>query len=410
MHSSTSLFKTFLALLFFISITLVFNSCLKEQDILQESKPVADNNQLLTPTSDEELIRTNIFGSVVHEFNFPARNANVLLKTATGWKPTQTDDEGNFRYFNVLVERKGAFLKVSGSSFWANSLDVFRRINVTSNSYNYTKIKLLERKYFGKVSSTEGGTIENEESPAKIHLAPNSVRLQNGGNYTGEIQVFMSWVDPTSEDLTEQMIGDLSGIDALGNEVVLGTFGMLTIELWGENYESIQLKEGSPATLYFPVPAEIQAQAPAEIPLWSYDETLGTWIEEGSATLQDGFYVGKVEHFSSWNVDWKGERISVSGEVFTRIEDQDYPLPYLQIYVDVEGIQQAGGFLDDSGAFEFYNFPANKAFTLTILDACGGTLWQEELGPYANNTELETIVVQSPDVNFVAISGSGIDC
>ncbi len=409
MHTSTSPFKTLLALVLFVSTVVVFNSCLKEQDILQESKPIADNSQLLTPTTDEELIQTNIFGRVVNENDYSIRNADVSLKTATGFKYTKTDDNGNFFFSNVLVKRKGAYLRVSESGFFNGTFNASRKISITSNDYNYTKVKLLTKRYIGKVSSTEGGIIENE-STAKLQLAPNSVRLKNGGNYTGDVQVFMSWIDPTAEDLTERMIGDLSGIDASGNAVVLGTFGMLTVELEGENYQSLQLKEGSPATLYFPVPTEIQAQAPAEIPLWSYDETLGTWIEEGSATLQDGFYTGEVGHFSSWNVDWKGERISVSGDVFTRIEGQDYPLPYLQIYVDVEGIQQVGGFLDDSGAFEFYNFPANKVFTLSILDACGGILWQEELGPYSDNTELETIVIQSPDVNFVAISGSGIDC
>jgi len=409
MRISTSFFKTSLALLLFLSTVILFNSCLKEQDILQESKPIADHSQLLTPTSDQELIQTNIFGLVVNENDLPLSGIQISLKTAKGWKFIKTDESGNFSYSNVLVERNGAFLKAYYSQYDFYYFEAFRKMNITSNNYNYTKIKLVNKKYLGEVSSTEGGILEGE-STAKLQLSPNSVRLQNGGNYTGDVQVLMSWIDPTAEDLTERMVGDLSGIDASGNEVVLGTFGMLNVELRGENYQKLQLKEGSPATLSFPVPAEIIAQAPAEIPLWSYDEKLGTWMEEGSATLQNGFYVGEVGHFSSWNVDWKGESISVSGEVFTRIDGQDHPLPYLQIYVDVEGIQQVGGFLDDSGTFEFYNFPANKVFTLTILDACGGILWEEELGPYEISTELETIVVQSSDVNFVTISGSGIDC
>jgi len=397
--------KTLLALLFFLSTVIIFNSCLKEQNILQESKPIDKNSHLLTPTTGEELIQTNIFGSVVNENDYAFSGIQVSLKTATGWKSANTDENGNFSFSNVLVEKNGAFLR----TYHWNDV-AFRKMSITSNSYNYTKIKLLHKKFIGEVPSSEGGILEHE-STAKLQLAPNSVGFKNGGgSYSGNVQVFMSWIDPTAEDLTERMIGDLSGIDASGKEVILGTFGMLTVQLQGENFEQLQLKEGSPATLYFPVPEEIREQAPTEIPLWSYDEELGTWIEEGSATLQDGFYVGEVGHFSSWNVDWKGESISVSGEVFTRIDGQDYPLPYLQIYVDVEEIQQVGGFLDDSGAFEFYNFPANKVFTLTILDACGGILWQEELGPYEINSNLETIVVQSPNLNFVNISGSALDC
>ncbi len=36
------------------------------------------------------------------------------------------------------------------------------------------------------------------------------------------------------------------------------------------------------ATLTFPIPVELQAQAPATIPLY-FDEVKGLWKEEGSA-------------------------------------------------------------------------------------------------------------------------------
>jgi len=140
----------------------------------------------------------------------------------------------------------------------------------------------------------------------------------------------------------------------------LGTFGVLNVELLGKNGEELQLKEGMPATLS--VPNEILAQVPPTIPLWSYDESLATWIEESFAVLQDGFYVGEVAHFSSWNVDTKTDPISVRGKVFVQVDEDEIEAPYLQVYVNIEGVQ-VGGYLDDSGEFEFHNFPTNTVLS-----------------------------------------------
>ncbi len=343
---------------------------------------------------------------MVDENDYPVEGSEVLLKTIHGIQTTITDANGNFLYSNVTVVKEGALLKVCQSG----KFEAFRNMSLTQNSYNYTKIKLLDKNVIGSIPSMEGGEIQDISRPAKIALAPNSVRYQNGEDYTGSVDIAMSWIDPTAEDLAERIVGDLSGIDKDGKQMALGTFGMLNVQLLGENGKELQLKEGMSTTLSFPVPDGILAKAPSMIPLWSYNEEAGTWIEEGSAIWQDGFYVGEVAHFSSWNVDTKTDPISVSGNVFVRVNEEDKQVPYLQVYVSIEGVRQAGGFLDDSGEFEFYNFPANTAFTLTILDACGAILWEEELGPYASDTELETIVVQSTDSNFVTISGSGVDC
>ncbi|MGB1241557.1 MAG: hypothetical protein ACPG49_03485, partial [Chitinophagales bacterium] len=137
----------------------------------------------------------------------------------------------------------------------------------------------------------------------------------------------------------------------------------------------------------------------------------GTWFEEGNAILQNGFYVGDVSHFSSWNCDYKGERISVTGKVLSRnLANEEVVMPFLQIFIEVEGILNKGGFLDSSGEFEFYNFPANEEFTITIKDRCDNILYEEQFGPYADDTDLGTITVPTTADNFVNITGSGTDC
>ena len=397
MNSSRFTSQKIWSVLLLLSFATFFNGCVKEQDITMETIPLP---------SPKELITTNVFGLVVDENEMPVVNAEVWVKTDTGFEMTTTDEEGNFKYFDVRVLREGAFLKVSQ----ADKFDGFRKMNVTPNSYNYTKIKLLDKTIVGNISSTSGGTVSHPSS-AKLKLAANSVRYENGGEYTGNVNVAMSWIDPTADDLPARMVGDLSGIDENGKEVVLGTYGMLNVELLADNGEELQLKDNAPATLSFPVPAEIQDRAPSTIPLWSYNEELGVWFEEGSATLQNGYYVGDVAHFSSWNCDYKGEVISVTGKVISRdVTGGNVVTPFLQIYIEVEGILNRGGFLDNTGEFEFYNFPANVEFTLTIKDRCDNIIFEEQFGPYANDTDLGTIVVQGVADNFITLSGSGVDC
>lgn len=389
--------KNLLILLLLVGMTAFFNSCVKDEDFGKDT--------ILLPTS-KKLVTTNIFGLVVDEADNPIANSEVLLKTDMGFEATTTDENGNFLYRNVRVASDGAFIKVREMG----KFEGFRKMNVTPDSYNYTKIKLLDKTIVGTISASTGGTVSHP-STAKLELLSNSVRYENGGDYTGNVNVAMSWIDPTASDLPARMVGDLSGVDIEGNEVLLGTYGMLNVELLADNGEELQLKDGNPATLSFPVPAEIRDNAPATIPLWSYNEDLGVWFEEGSASLQGGYYVGDVAHFSSWNCDYKGERISVTGKVISRnTSGEDVVMPFLQIYVEVEGILRRGGFLDSSGEFEFYNFPANEVFTLTILDRCDNVIFEQQYGPYGNDTDLGTIVVQGADTDFVMVTGSATDC
>ncbi|MFK7906920.1 MAG: hypothetical protein AB8B69_17435 [Chitinophagales bacterium] len=389
--------KKIALLLFLTGFAVFFNACVKDEDF--------GKTEILLPDA-KEMIVTNIFGLVVDENDLPVVNSEVSLKTDAGFEATTTDENGNFKYFNVRVVREGAFLKVHQSG----KFEGFRKMNVTPESYNYTKIKLLDKTIVGSVSAASGGTVSHSSS-ASLKLAANSVRYESGGEYTGNVNVAMSWIDPTADDLPARMVGDLSGVDNEGKEVVLGTYGMLNVELLADNGDELQLKEGSPATLSFPVPTEIRSQAPSSIPLWAYNEDIGTWFEEGSAILQNGFYVGSVSHFSSWNCDYKGERISVTGKVMSRnLANEEVVMPFLQIYIEVENILNKGGFLDSSGEFEFFNFPANVEFTITIKDRCDEILYQEQFGPYADDTDLGTIIIQAANGDFVSVIGAATDC
>jgi uncharacterized protein (TIGR02145 family) len=102
--------------------------------------------------------------------------------------------------------------------------------------------------------------------------------------------------------MVDQMPGDLLG--ALNDSMsILRSFGMMSVELRDANMNELQLATGVSATLTFNIPTALQAEAPATIDWWSFDEDQGLWMHEGVAQKQGTQYIGQASHFSWWNLD-----------------------------------------------------------------------------------------------------------
>jgi len=156
-----------------------------------------------------------------------------------------------------------------------------------------------------------------------------------------------------------------------------------------------------------PVPASILGSAPASIPLWSFNEETGRWVEEGSATLQGGEYVGQVEHFSWWNCDFPaGPRIKLQGQL---VDTSGQPMSgyYVRITL-VNSWGGGGGVTDTSGTF-CGPVPANQALKMEVRNRCGGILYSQNIGPFSSATNLGTLVVQ-PSFGMIRIDGTLEDC
>jgi len=388
--------KTF-RLLLWVSLMgfLGLTSCVEEFDMTDES---------VTSVTPKEIITTSLYGTVMDESDAPMVNAEVELQTVEGTQSTTTDEYGQFEFFDVRVKGPSAFVKVSAPG----KFDGFRRANVIKNSLNYTEIKMLDYQIVGTINANEGGSVSTT-SGAEVRLPADAVVNQNGQAYNGIISVAMQWIDPTAEDLYQRIVGDLSGIDIEGNEVVLGTFGMMAVELLDNQGNELQIAEGSNAALTWPVPSERLSDAPQTIPVWSYDENLGTWIEEEIAVQDGNTFVGDVSHFSYWNLDWKGPNITLTGQV-TYNGSTGNILSTFRVTVHSPLFGERGGFINADGNFQFYRFPANEVFDLKIRNICGNVVYQQTYGPYSQDTDLGTIDVMSNSVQEVLVSGVAVDC
>ena len=399
--------QTISKLLFYVACALLISSC--ADDLVLEGPldtPIDfPDPVLLTPSS--------LLGSVDDEVGLPIAEALVTCLNCLPQVETRTDDKGDFSFRDIELRGGSALLSVTSPG----KFDGFRRMGVVAERTNYTRIQLREKAMLGTVSAADGGTLTHG-SGAVITLPVDGIVNDAGQVHAEDYQVFMSWIDPTSPDLNMTMMGDLSAIDAEGELVGLSTFGMLQVELEAGDGTPLNLREGTTAALEFPLPDALRSTAPATIPLWSYNEEDGYWVEEGSASLQGDRYVGEVSHFSTWNVDVKIDPVDLCGSINIIARDQvtnqdvELDLPYFQVRLSGETFQGVGGWLCEDGSFRFINVPSGQALTLEILDYCGELVETIERGPFeTGKVELEPISLAAPsDFTFVEATGSAIDC
>ncbi|HEX6849611.1 MAG TPA: hypothetical protein VF144_21640, partial [Chitinophagaceae bacterium] len=267
---------TFIAVLFF--------QCRKDVGYIGSG----DYGQELIPNP----ITANLQGNVLDENGQPA--ANVVIKAGT--ETTVTDNKGYFRINNAPLDKNASLVTAEKTGYFI----ACRTFSATSGT-NQVVIRLTKKDLSGTVNGASGGDVSLTNG-TKISLPANGiVRASDNSNYTGTVNVYAAYIDPTAADISSRVPGSFMAIDKVGKRVFLSSYGMMAVELESSAGEKLQIKPGNTATLTSPIPSSRQAAAPATIPLWYIDERTGLWMEEGTATKQGSVYAGTVKHFSFRN-------------------------------------------------------------------------------------------------------------
>ncbi len=333
-----------------------------------------------------EVIAT-LFGEVYDESGTPISNAAVTLDNNN----TNTDDKGRFVFKDISMNKLGAYVEVNKNGFFPGSDRFFPE----EGSVNYVKITLLDKSNIGNFPSGEGALISSPEG-ISIDFPANGVVDADGNPYEGTVEVAARWIDPTATNLQEIMPGGLQGLmpgGVQGNgdtfeEVALASFGMMAVELEGSNGEALNLGNDKKATLTFPVPTELLANAPATIPLWYFNESVGMWVIEGSATLQGAEYIGEVSHFSFWNCDAPFDVAKACGIV---LSSTGTPLANANIKITIlsSGVSRMG-WTNSNGEFSG-KLPANEILELNVFENWYCTeLYTTNIGPIPTSTDTTT--------------------
>ena len=372
-----------------------------------EDIPVVIEEPTINFPETTEQVSVSILGSVEDVEGLPLRDAIVTCLNCNPIQEITTDEKGDFSFFNVDAKGNSAYLSVKSPGKY----DGYRRMGLVAGRNNYTRIQLRDKLSIGSLSAMQGGELSHD-SGARISLPAGGIVQADDSFYSGEYEIYMSWIDPIGDDLNMTMMGDLSAINAENNLVGLSTFGMLQVELEAPDGSSLNIDNESNAILEFPIPSSLKDSAPSTISLWFYNEVEGYWIEEGSAQLEGDRYVGEVSHFSTWNVDVKIDPVDICGSISVGTLDNQIDLSFYQIKLSGDSFQGVGGWLCDDGSFRFRNVPSSEVLTLDIFDLCEHLVESIEIGTYeSEKVELDPIIVDPENpITYVMVTGMAVDC
>lgn len=364
----------------------LFNSCSNDSGI--------DENSVDTPLNFGSEVSKSFTGQIVDESNNPIANVAITV----GNKTANTDSNGVFIINNATVHEKFAFIKAKKTGY----LDGSRSL-VPTVGMNYARITLLSGTIVGTVNSGASGSVSLSNG-AKVTFDGN-FKTETGASYTGLVSVIMKHLDPSDSSISDKMPGMLLAQNSSGEERVLETFGMMNIELRGSASQKLQIS--TTAQLEMPISNSQLASAPATIPLWHFDETLGYWKEEGTATKQGTKYVGTVSHFSWWNCDAQFPTIRLC---VTVVNSNGAPLANVKV-----GIRRASnsytvnGFTNSQGQVCGL-VPANETLTMVVFDSCGNVVSTSSIGPFSTDTTLPNLVISNTTIQSTLVQGNLLKC
>jgi hypothetical protein len=348
-------------------------------------------------TPPDEQVEASLEGRVLDENGFPVKEAAVTSGSAT----TTTDIDGVFRFTNIRLSTRFGFVKVTKPGYFTGS----RSILTNAHSQNFVEIHLLPRELKGSFTAASGGAITVEGGNTVSFGAGAVMNAGNGAVYSGNVHVYATYLDPTASDLPGKMPGDLRGIRASGQETGLQSFGMMAVDLEGDGGEKLQLAAGKTATVRIAIPASLQSTAPANIPLWHFDDSTGKWIEEGTSVRQGNYYVGQVGHFSFWNWDLAMALVGIKARV---VDQHGNPLVYKIVQLSSPAYGTREGVTDTSGFLQGW-LPKDQTFVLKVLDGCRNVLHTQNVGPTVGDLDLGTLSV-TLNTAPLTLSGTVVNC
>jgi hypothetical protein len=286
-------------------------------------------------------------GSVVDKDGQPLNEVIVTAGSAT----IETDVFGKFKLSNAPVINKKALLNLEKDGYFTT----YKNVMVSEGSNYVIKVIMLEKDYVGSLNPQQGGS-----------LSFNGVELNipaNALNSSTDVEVYANYISPTDDNLSAVMPGGMSAVDEDGNQSSMISYGAIAMEIQDYNGNLVSLNEGSSANLLFP---NSNGNAPTEIGLWYFDESLGYWVQSGSATLGQNGYQATIRTLEMyWNCDDWGQTAYVTGKVV--LCDGNDPVSGFLVNLD-NGNNNLKTYTNSSGNYLF-EIPAGFACFVTVPSA-----------------------------------------
>lgn len=367
-HSLTFVFMALLMML------MTFASCSKLQDLLNEGDDDDDDDGGINPPElvEGRMEDIALSGIVRDASGTPIEGVSIV----SGSSAATTNTDGFFEFDQiqvVSVPNDRSVVRFSKAGYF----DVVRSMDADDDAADGASWEVVmckkENNDFTSIktySSSSDQTLQAGEM--KIDMPQDGYKVDGTGvGYTGKVKSEMVYLDPNNERFSEMMPGgDLAAVRSDNSSAQLVSYGMTDLNMYAENGDKLQLKDGCKAKLTFPIPAGMGENPPASIPLWSFNEKTGLWEEEGSAALQGNVYVGEVAHFSWVNLDYPEKQGTVYGYVK---DDTGKVLPGVRLSIG----QLLTSTVTNSDGYYSHEVPANTAFSITVKDLYYGGINQK---------------------------------
>jgi phage tail tube protein FII len=264
------------------ALALVFTNCSKSED-------ATDNYSF----NFGNATTGSFAGKIVDSNNNPVSGVEIAMSGLT----TTTDSNGNFLLNNVTVKERFAYMTATKSGFVRGSRAVMPHDGIN----NVTIMLLPMNNVIATVATGQTSTVTLPNT-TKI-IFDGAFVTENGTYYSGNVKVVLNHLDPRDPFVFDKMPGTLVGTRTDGSLSGMETYGMINVELIGDNNEKLELASGHTASVSMPIASNQLDTATETIPLWSFNETNGLWQEEGFSRKIGSKYVGNVSHFCWWNND-----------------------------------------------------------------------------------------------------------
>jgi hypothetical protein len=284
--------KRILAIFLLVAVAVLSFQCKKQSG--GGNSPIYSTNKVVSLTPPAPITST-LQGNIVDENGLPAGGVTITEGTTV----VTTDSTGYFRINNASLDKNSSLVTAQKTGYFK----AYRTFSATAGT-NQVFIKLIKKNLAGTIASGSGGTVSISNGGQVLLPANGIVLASNNTTYTGIVNVYIKYIDPTDVDINKIIPGSFMADDKDGKRVLLRSYGMLEVELESSTGTKLQIAGGSTATITVPIPSMLQSSAPATISLWYVDDQTGLWQEEGTATKNGTNYVGTVKHFTDWNCDY----------------------------------------------------------------------------------------------------------
>jgi PKD domain/Carboxypeptidase regulatory-like domain/Bacterial Ig-like domain len=180
-------------------------------------------------------------------------------------------------------------------------------------SSGFFEVMLSQRAPDQTLDAGAGGSLSSSDG-AKLTLPAGALVDGTGKPIAGSVNVNLTSVDVTDSSKVALFPGAFSGVLPSGSSSPIVSFGTTEYAL-SQAGARLQLASGKTASIDIPIFASLNLDGSSlkigdAQPLWSLDEKMGIWVQEGTGTVvassssPSGLALrATVSHFSWWNAD-----------------------------------------------------------------------------------------------------------